>query len=339
LFQIIYKLSFQSKNRTYAAIAYVGKNSYQLFHENIRDVKDVKFVVNFSDSSVRNGSTNPGGVSQLQYFAEVRNKGDLHAKVYIFDNVALVCSANLSKNATTNIEAGILVEEREEVKEILSFFKEIWSKADPIDSRVFSERLRVWTESRRKRVKHGLPVPTEIVRRLKTIRIKPWRTPIPARLVPAIVFSVGKRGKLLVGISKRQRRDVELYNQRRDVEYHKELVNKHGAVFWSVGWERHYSTEPLNGYMYISEEGTVKYRLKIEKIIQNTNLTSEDGKFIPDCRKDWIDTISTWIKITDIKKLEQTVDPTSMMKWEDHKPIKHPSALQSAVKIVDEFWE
>ena len=80
LFDTVYNLSSQSRYRAYAAIAYVGKNSYQLFHENIRNVKDVKFVVNFSNNSVRNGSTNPAGVSQLQDFAEVRNKEDLHAK-------------------------------------------------------------------------------------------------------------------------------------------------------------------------------------------------------------------------------------------------------------------
>jgi len=314
------------------AIAYVGKNSYQLFHENIREVKEVKFIVNFSDNSVRSGATNPAGVKQLEDFADVRNKEDLHAKVYIFDNTALVCSANLSKNATSNIEAGILVEEREKVREILGFFKELWSKSDSIDSNTFSRRLRGWAESRSKRARHGLRAPVDVVRRPKINKFNPWKIPIPApRLeVPAIVFSVGKMDKS--GMK-------EDWRQRRDVELHKRFIDESGAVFWSVGWERHYSTEPLNGYMYISQEGCVKYRLKIEKIIRNKDLKPEDKNYIPDCRKDWIDEVSTWIKITDIKELEESVDPTSMMKWANREPIKKSSALQSAVRIVDEFWD
>jgi len=84
LFETIHRCSFLSRDRAYAAVAFVGKDSYQLFHENIRNVKDVKLIVNFSDNSVRSGLTNPAGVRQLQDFAEIRNKEDLHAKLYIF---------------------------------------------------------------------------------------------------------------------------------------------------------------------------------------------------------------------------------------------------------------
>jgi hypothetical protein len=329
LFDTIYELSFRSKDRMYAAIAYVGKNAYQLFHENIRKVEDVKFVVNFSENSVRNGSTNPAGVSQLQDFAEVRNKEDLHAKVYIFDDVALVCSANLSRNATSNVEAGILVLEREEIRTIRGFFRDMWNRADSIDSKVFSERLEAWSKSKRKRVGHGIPESPDVFRRPR-IKFKPWKSPIPPRTVSAIVFSVGRRNR--VGMDK-------MWYHRRDVELHKKIVDENGAVFWSVGWERLYSKEPTNGYMYITQESTVKYRLKIEKIVRNTELTSKDRKFIPNCRKKWIRKTPTWIKITDIQKLKEPINPTSMKKFKNHEPIKSASALQSGVKIVDEFWE
>jgi len=295
-------------------------------------VRDVKFIVNFSDNSVRSGSTNPAGVGQLQDFAEIRNKEDLHAKLYLFDDVALVCSANLSKNATSNIEAGILVEEREEVSQIIDFFRELWNQSLPIDSKVFSDRLKAWIETSAKRTRQSLPEPTDIVGRRKIGRPEPWKTPIPApRLeVPAIVWSVGR---IYPGMQEDKR-------QRRDVELHKKFIDEHGAVYWSAGWDRHHTTEPLNGYLYISQEGRVKYRIKVEKIIRNTNLTPEDKKFIPDCRKGrWEKEIPTWIKITKIKKLMEPIDPILMIKWKNHKPIKNISALQSAVKIVDEFWE
>ena len=116
------------------------------------------------------------------------------------------------------------------------------------------------------------------------------------------------------------------------------FIKKRGAVYWSAGWERHYTMEPLNGYLYVSSQ-SVKYRLRIEKIIRNVELPLEELKFIPACRKDWIKKISTWVKITDIIKLREPVDPMSMVKWKNREPIKSTSTLQSAVKVIDEFWE
>jgi len=332
LFEAIHHYSFQSRDRVYAAIAFVGKDSYQLFHENVRNVRDAKFIVNFSDNSVRSGSTNPAGVGQLRDFAEIRNKEDLHAKLYIFDNVALVCSANLSKNATSNVEAGILVEEVEEVSRIVDFFRDLWSQSSTIDSDLFNDRSKAWIEACTKRTRQSLPEPTDIVGRRKIGRIEPWKTPIAApRLeVPAIVWSVGK---IRPGMPEDRR-------QRRDVELHKKFINEHGAVYWSAGWDRHHTTKPIDGYLYMSQDGSVKYRVKVEKIIRNTNLTREDKEFIPECRKGiWEKEVPTWIKITEIKKLKESLYPTSMIKWKNHKPIRNISALQSAVMIVDEFWE
>jgi len=332
LFETIHHYSFQSRDRVYAAIAFVGKDSYQLLHENIRNVRDVKFIVNFSDNSVRSGSTNPAGVGQLRDFAEIRNKEDLHAKLYIFDNVALVGSANLSKNATSNIEAGILVEEIEEVSRIIGFFRDLWNQSSTIDSNLFNERSRAWIETSTKRARQSLPAPADIVGRRKIGGIAPWKTPIPApRLeVPAIVWSVGK----IFPDMQEDRR------QRRDVELHKKFINEHGAVYWSAGWDRHHTTKPINGYLYMSQDGSVKYSVEVEKIIRNTDLTREDKEFIPGCRKGWEEEeIPTWIKITEIKKLKESLDPTSMIKWKNHKPIRNISALQSAVMVVDEFWE
>lgn len=315
----------------YAAIAFVGRDSYRLFHENIRRVKDVRFVVNFSDNSVRSGSINPAGVSQLQTFAEVRNREDLHAKIYVFDHVALVSSANLSKNATSNVEAGVLVEDPEEVSQIVEFFHDLWDNSSPVGSELLDDRLRAWIETDVARTKRSLPTEAGVVRRPKNKGLEQWKTPIPAPDlgVRAIVWSVG-RG--LPGMEENRRK-------RRDVELHIPFVEKHGAVFWSASWNRCYITKPLNGYLYISQDGAVKYHVRVEKIVRSTALTHEDRKFIPNWRKGWEKRVPTWIKITGIRELEKPIMPTSMIKWKDRKPIKNASALQSAILIVDKFWD
>ena len=145
----------------------------------------------------------------------------------------------------------------------------------------------------------------------------------------AVVWSVGE---IEQGMEKDRR-------ERRDVELHKRLADEQGAVYWGAGWTRYYNSKPMNGYLYISGEGLVKYRAKVEKIIRKSGHGPQDRKFIPECRKEWIKEKPTWIKITEIEELTKPVDPTSMIKWVNHEPIKSARALQSAVKIVDEFWE
>ena len=151
----------------------------------------------------------------------------------------------------------------------------------------------------------------------------------------AVVWGVGK-------IDPSMRRDTR---ERRDVGLHKEFLAKHGAVFWSAGWERCYTKEGLVGYLYIAEEG-VKHKLKIEKIVRREDVLESDKCFIPKCRDfdEWKET-PTWIKITDIKDLRESLDPSTIRKYRNREPIgkgdssRAASALQSAVRILDENWE
>lgn len=326
LFNTIHDLSCQAKNRVYAAIAYIGKDSYRLFNENVSKMNDVKFVVNFSNKSIKIGATNPAGVEQLTNFAEVKNKEDLHAKFYIFDNIAIICSANLSKNALLNVESGIIIDDVKDVQDILNYFKELWENSSPIDSNLISKGKKTWDKFRK--LRHDL---SGLTKSHDDFSFPRWGKPISTikKKIPAIVWSVARIDRLNVKSDWSQRRDVELHNN---------FIKKNGAVYWSAGWKRHYTDKPINGYLYISKEN-IKYRLKIEKIISKTDLMHADMKFIPDCRKNGINTISTWIKIVNISKLKKPINPKSMMKWLDGKPIKKSSALQSAVKIIDEFWE
>ena len=133
--------------------------------------------------------------------------------------------------------------------------------------------------------------------------------------------------------------------ERRDVNLHREFLKKHGAVFWSAGWERCYTKEGVIGYLYIAGQG-VEFKLRIEKIVNRNDVTKDDKRFIPEWRNldEWKD-IPTWIKITEIKDLKKSVDPSTMKKYGSRELIgkgnasRAASALQSAVRIIDEGWE
>ncbi|WP_456474369.1 phospholipase D-like domain-containing protein [Candidatus Pyrohabitans sp.] len=179
IFESIRELSSNADRRVYAAVAFVGKESYNLFSENIRNVEDIRFIVNFSESSVKNGLTNPYGINQLQDFAEVRNNKNLHAKIYIFDDTALICSANLSRHATTNIEAGISINRKDTVEEIVRFFERLWKESKQINKELLIKRIKIWKKIGNKRAIQMVSRNNDLEQKIKINR---WKNPIPPTL-------------------------------------------------------------------------------------------------------------------------------------------------------------
>lgn len=180
IFENIIELSSKAKSRVYAVVAFIGKNSYNLFSENIRNVGDIRFIINFSESSVKNGLTNPDGVIQLQKLGEVRNNENLHAKFYVFDDVALVCSANLSKHATTNIEAGVLIKRKEIVEEIVKFFEILWHKSSIINVDTLIRKQKAWNITGDNLI--DKPVRDTSPTDKQKIKITPWKSPVSSNL-------------------------------------------------------------------------------------------------------------------------------------------------------------
>lgn len=63
----------------------------------------------------------------------VRHIFGLHAKLYIFDNQAIITSANLTKNGfDRNVEVGMLI--REDVGTVAEFFERLWGNAAVVDA-------------------------------------------------------------------------------------------------------------------------------------------------------------------------------------------------------------
>jgi len=160
LLNIVKHLSREARERVWVASPYVGNDSYQVFDENLRSMDDVRFIIDFSRNNVAMGATNPWGVEQLAEIGNVRNShlpDDLHAKVFIFDDQAIVGSPNLSwKALRSNIEAAVVVKDRNLVERIVAFFKKLWNAAEPVEPSQIEQMKEYWRECRPLRESYSL---------------------------------------------------------------------------------------------------------------------------------------------------------------------------------------
>jgi hypothetical protein len=91
----------------------------------------------------------------LQHFknSSIRVDNTFHSKIYIFDNSALVTSANLSKTAFgKNIEAGVLLQHNQ-AEEAKRFFERLWRKAKRVPN--LNEYKTIWNATNSKRRIHS----------------------------------------------------------------------------------------------------------------------------------------------------------------------------------------
>ncbi|MBE7449186.1 MAG: phosphatidylserine/phosphatidylglycerophosphate/cardiolipin synthase family protein [Kofleriaceae bacterium] len=65
----------------------------------------------------------------------------LHAKVYIFDDSAIVASANLSSHSSVLIEAGVLVTSRQELRALRAFANQARGRALPVGDDTYLKEL------------------------------------------------------------------------------------------------------------------------------------------------------------------------------------------------------
>jgi hypothetical protein len=112
-----------SKQPAHVAVAYFGQKGPHLLPLS----KGSSLVVDASILTVAQGSTCPAALEQLrQKGVDVYSTQYLHAKVFAFDNVGFVGSANASHNsATTLIEALLKVKTKEEISAIRKFVESL----------------------------------------------------------------------------------------------------------------------------------------------------------------------------------------------------------------------
>lgn len=122
LWNKISKLAKRAK-RKHIAVAYLGSGASQLIPMHKGDT----LVLDMSLPTVKSGQTNPYEVGKyLRAGVSVFNCTNLHAKVFILDNSAIVASSNLShRSQDTLVEAGIVTRDPDVVKAARGFIKSI----------------------------------------------------------------------------------------------------------------------------------------------------------------------------------------------------------------------
>jgi hypothetical protein len=138
LYETIQQKSSETREILWVCSPYLGLDAHKVFSQEIlrNPPSDIRFVFRLNDISIRRGEVNP---YEIQYFMEhfkgssIKSHDTFHSKIYIFDNSALITSANLTKTAfESNIEVGVMLE-GSQVDEVKSFFNQsLWETAKPI---------------------------------------------------------------------------------------------------------------------------------------------------------------------------------------------------------------
>lgn len=105
------------------AVPYIGKGASKL----LPLIEGSILVVDASESSVKNGTTNPYEIALLlKHGVSVHSVNNLHAKLYIIDKKMFIGSCNASNNSRDFlIEAAILTEDKNIVKEGRKFISKL----------------------------------------------------------------------------------------------------------------------------------------------------------------------------------------------------------------------
>ena len=116
----------------------LGLDAHKIFSQEIlkNPPADIRFVFRVDDVSVKKGEVNP---YEIQYFMEhfkgsnIRSHTSFHSNIYVFDDSALITSADLTKAAfESNTEVGVLLDDSQ-VDDIKSFFStSLWENAKPV---------------------------------------------------------------------------------------------------------------------------------------------------------------------------------------------------------------
>lgn len=153
LYKTIRQKSLEAKETLWVCSPHLGLNAHTVFSQEIlkNPPIDIRFVFRLNDLVVETGEVNP---YEIQYFMEhfkgndVRSHDNFNSNIYIFDNSALVTSANLTKTAfEKDVEAGVLLD-GSEINEVKSFFNQsLWQTSRPIsDVKKFK---KIWCKSQK----------------------------------------------------------------------------------------------------------------------------------------------------------------------------------------------
>lgn len=150
LWKEIRKRAATSKRLT-AVVGYLGRHPGSV----LRWPKSSEVICDLSKDCVSRGASSARGARELlKKGVPIHSMKRLHAKIYIFDSSAIVCSANLSESSSTLQEAGVVIRDSAEVKELRAYARRLKSAASRIDDDAYLKELAK-LEPKRKRTPKG----------------------------------------------------------------------------------------------------------------------------------------------------------------------------------------
>lgn len=135
-----------------AAVAFWGSGAAEKLNIHHKNAHLVEIVCN-----LRMGGTNPNEIIELQRRGvKTKHRDDLHAKVYIFDDSAIIGSSNASSNGlafqegegVSWREANIFITDRRIVSEMKAWFADINNSASPVLSKDLKIAGDAWSKRR-----------------------------------------------------------------------------------------------------------------------------------------------------------------------------------------------
>ena len=155
LYETIQQKSLEAKNILWVCSPNLGVDAHEVFSQEMlkNQLADTRFIFKVTDFTIRGGDVNP---YEIQYFMEhfsgdnVKSHDNFNSNIYIFDNSALITSANLIKHSFENaIETGVLLD-GPEVDEVKSFFRSLWENAKTI--RELQKLKKMWNAEKTRNI-------------------------------------------------------------------------------------------------------------------------------------------------------------------------------------------
>lgn len=122
LWSTLVQLSKECRSRQMIAVPYIGKDSSSLLKFRKNDV----LLCALTEQNSKAGNIYPAEIRMLQKKGvRVYQRDNLHAKIYLFGNKAVICSANLSSSSKNRLdEVGLLTNNPTVLKSIREWFAE-----------------------------------------------------------------------------------------------------------------------------------------------------------------------------------------------------------------------
>jgi len=134
----------KKRGKRFVAVPYLGSGATERLHLRAGDL----LVIDVSEGTIKSGQTDPREVIRyISHGVEVHSVQNLHAKVFIFGQTAIVGSTNISSSSESQlVEAGIESTSRSIVESCVSFIKSLRGNFTGLE---YAKRMRRFFKPRK----------------------------------------------------------------------------------------------------------------------------------------------------------------------------------------------